>query len=101
MSRPCAAHAMTRSRSCRHHLLLCLLLMPPAAACMAAAPDFPTKPIRLIVPFAPGGGNDTVARLIGQGLSGNLGQPVVIDNRAGAGGVVGAELAARAAADGY
>src|SRR4051794_13766174 len=92
---------MTPSRFPSLCLLLCLLLVLPAGACVAAAPDFPNKPIRLIVPFAPGGGNDTVARLIGQGLSGNLGQPVVIDNRAGAGGVVGAELAARAAPDGY
>src|SRR5438874_11994837 len=70
------------------------------AACAAAA-DYPDRPVRLIVPFAAGGGNDTVARLIGARLSSALGQPVVIDNRAGAGGVVGAELAARAPPDGY
>lgn len=65
------------------------------------ADDYPSRSIRLIVPFAAGGGNDTVARLVGQGLAAELGQPVVIDNRPGAGGIVGAEAAARAPADGY
>jgi tripartite-type tricarboxylate transporter receptor subunit TctC len=67
----------------------------------ALAQVYPSKPIRLIVPFAAGGGNDNVARLVGKRLADSLGQPVVIDNRPGAGGVVGAELAAKAAADGY
>jgi tripartite-type tricarboxylate transporter receptor subunit TctC len=62
---------------------------------------YPSKPIRLIVPFAAGGGNDNVARLVGKRLADGLGQPVIVDNRPGAGGVVGAELAARAAPDGY
>ena len=62
---------------------------------------YPSKPIRLIVPFAAGGGNDNVARLVGKRLSDSLGQPLVIDNRPGAGGVLGAELAAKAAPDGY
>ncbi|MBV9189966.1 MAG: tripartite tricarboxylate transporter substrate binding protein [Betaproteobacteria bacterium] len=66
-----------------------------------AAAQYPTKPIHLIVPFPPGGGNDTVARAIAQQISPELGQPVVIDNRPGAGGSVGAELAAKAPADGY
>src|SRR5216117_990374 len=66
-----------------------------------ALAQFPAKAIHLIVPFPPGGGNDTVARAIGQQLGPDLGQPVVIDNRPGAGGSVGAELAARAPADGY
>src|SRR5438132_5691742 len=71
------------------------------AATLAGAQPFPTKPLHLIVPFPPGGGNDTVARAIAQQLGPDLGQPVVIDNRPGAGGSVGAELAARAPADGY
>ena len=75
-------------------LLLCV-------AALAQAQSYPTKPIHLIVPFPPGGGNDTVARAIGQQISPELGQPVVIDNRPGAGGSVGAELAAKAAPDGY
>ena len=65
------------------------------------AQDYPVKPIRLLVPFAPGGGNDTVARAMAQQLTVSLGQPVVVDNKAGAGGVVGADLAAKAAPDGY
>ena len=76
-------------------------LLLAAALPSAAATDYPTRPIRLIVPFAAGGGNDTVARLVGQRLVARLGQPVVVDNRPGAGGTVGAELAAKAAPDGY
>jgi tripartite-type tricarboxylate transporter receptor subunit TctC len=64
-------------------------------------PTYPTKPIRFIVPFPPGGGNDTIARTIGQKITEAWGTQVVIDNRAGAGGVIGAELAAKAAPDGY
>lgn len=65
------------------------------------AQDYPRKPVRLIVPFAAGGGNDTIARAIAQQLSAGFAQQVYVDNRAGAGGVVGAELAAKAPADGY
>ncbi len=67
----------------------------------AFAQSYPTKPIRLIVPFAAGGGNDNVARLVGKSLSDSLGQQMVIDNRPGAGGVLGAELAAKSPPDGY
>ena len=70
-------------------------------ATAALAQSYPAKPIRLIVPFAAGGGNDNVARLVGKHLSDNLGQQLVIDNRPGAGGVLGAELAAKAVPDGY
>lgn len=65
------------------------------------AADYPDRPIKLVVPFAAGGGNDAVARNIAQRISVGLGQQVVVDNRAGAGGVVGAEVAARSPADGY
>ncbi len=81
--------------------LLATLLLSAAALGQAQGPAYPTKPIHLIVPFPPGGGNDTVARAIGQQVSPELGQPVVIDNRPGAGGSVGAELAAKAPPDGY
>ena len=66
-----------------------------------AASAYPTKSIRLIVPLAPGGGNDTIARLIGVKISPTLGQRVVIDNRPGAGGIIGVEIVAKAPADGY
>ena len=75
-------------------VLLCL-------AALAQAQSYPAKPIHLIVPFPPGGGNDTVARAIAQQIGPDLGQPVVIDNKPGAGGAVGAELAAKAPPDGY
>src|SRR5437868_6888870 len=62
---------------------------------------YPSRPIRLIVPFAPGGSNDIMARLVGQKFSGAFGQQVVVDNRAGASGIAGTEIAARSAPDGY
>ena len=63
--------------------------------------DYPNKPIRMIVPFPPGGVTDIVARTVSLKLSAELGQPIVIENRAGASGAIGAELGARAAPDGY
>src|SRR5438128_4253975 len=67
----------------------------------AAAESFPTRPIRLIVPYPAGGGTDIVARVLGQKLSESLGQPVIIDNRGGAGGTIGTAQAAKSAPDGY
>jgi len=82
-------------------MLAALFVVTLAGALPVCAQEYPRKPIRLIVPFAPGGGNDTVARAISQSAGASLGQPVVVDNRAGAGGMLGAELAARSPPDGY
>jgi tripartite-type tricarboxylate transporter receptor subunit TctC len=71
------------------------------APTLASAQDFPTKPIRLIVPFPPGGPNDIIARVIGQRMSELTKQPVVIDNRGGQGGVLGTDAVAKAQPDGY
>ena len=67
----------------------------------AAAQGYPSKPMRVIVPYAPGGATDIIERLVGQKLTERLGQPVIVDNRPGAGGVIGAEAGARAPADGH
>jgi tripartite-type tricarboxylate transporter receptor subunit TctC len=78
------------------------ILFASAAFCVAAqAQTYPAKPIRLIVPNAPGGGTDTVARLIAEKLSPHLGQQILVDNRGGAGGRIAAELVARSPKDGY
>ena len=71
------------------------------AASAAQAQTFPTKPIRIIVPFAAGGGSDTVTRIVASKLAERLGQPVTIENRGGAGGNLGMEAGARSAPDGY
>jgi tripartite-type tricarboxylate transporter receptor subunit TctC len=76
-------------------------LLLAAGASSAFAADWPTKPITLVVPFVAGGTTDIVARTIGQKLSESLKQPVIIDNRGGAGGTVGATIASKAPADGY
>jgi len=72
-----------------------------AAAASAGAQVFPSKTVRIIVAFPPGGGTDIVARIIGQKLADGYGHQVIVDNRAGAAGVIGTELAARSAPDGY
>jgi tripartite-type tricarboxylate transporter receptor subunit TctC len=76
---------------------LSVLLLPA----LAAAEDFPNKPIRLIVPFPAGGPNDIIARVVGQRMSELIKQPVLIDNRGGQGGVLGTDAVAKAAPDGY
>jgi tripartite-type tricarboxylate transporter receptor subunit TctC len=85
-------------RISRNLLLLgCVWLM----SALAHAQDYPTKPLRLIVPFAPGGGNDALARIVSAKLGAALGQQVVVENKAGANGAVGTEFVTKAAPDGY
>ncbi|MFN9503350.1 MAG: tripartite tricarboxylate transporter substrate binding protein [Rubrivivax sp.] len=84
----------------RRHILAALPLL--ACSLGALAQDgWPNKPVRLVVPFAPGGSTDVVARMVGQRLSSLWGQTVVVENRAGAGGNVGADVVAKAPGDGY
>jgi tripartite-type tricarboxylate transporter receptor subunit TctC len=80
---------------------LMVLVLGLCAAIAASAQDWPAKPVRFIVPYPPGGGTDVIARIVQSRLSEALGQPVVIENRGGAGGALGTEAAARSAPDGY
>ena len=70
-------------------------------ATLAPASDYPTHPIRLIVPYAPGGGADSVARIVAKRVSETIGQPIVIENRGGAGSIIGTDLVAKSEPDGY
>lgn len=98
-----SGHIVTRksNRRCSLEALWLSALLVLAASGCALAQTYPSKPITFVVPYAPGGGGDIVARTIGQPLSRALKEQVVIDNRAGVGGNLGAALAARAAPDGY
>jgi tripartite-type tricarboxylate transporter receptor subunit TctC len=78
-------------------LAICAL----GAAAQSSVQAYPSKPIKFVVPFAPGGGTDLVARIIGAKMSESMGQPVVVENRGGAGGQIGTAFAAKQAADGY
>ena len=81
--------------------LIALFAVAGPARAAAPAASYPTKTIRLIVPFAPGGSNDIMARLVGQNFTESMGQQVVVDNRAGASGIIGTDIAAKAPPDGY
>ena len=82
-------------------VLSCLMLAGAAWAQQRPASDFPNKPIRFVVPFVPGGPMDVIGRLVGQKLLASWGQNVIIDNRAGAGGIIGTDIAAKSPPDGY
>jgi len=90
-----------RSRSSQAAVLLAAASLALAAAAAHGADAYPSRPVRLVVPYAPGGNTDVLARLIGQGLTRSLGQQVVIDNRPGGNTLIGTELVARANPDGY
>ena len=80
---------------------ICCVVFICCFASAVLAQDYPSKPIRLVVPYPPGGSTDIVARIIGQKLTESWGQPVIVDNRAGASGIIGTELVAKAQPDGY
>lgn len=82
-------------------LKISLFCVPVLWISSVAAQTYPAKPVRIIAPFPPGGGTDLFARSVGQKLTTALGQQIVVDNRSGAGGMIGSELVARAAPDGY
>ena len=89
-----------------HRVMLSVVVAAGCAASMSTAgpvvaQDYPVKSVRFVLPFPPGGGTDTLARIVGQQLSKTMGQSMVMDNRPGAGANIGAEIAARAAPDGY
>ena len=78
-----------------------VVVLALAASSLAWAQDYPAKPVRVVVPYPPGGPTDVIVRVIANRLTESLGQPVVVENRAGASGMIGAELVAKAAPDGY
>ena len=85
----------------RTPLIALLAALTTCATPIAQAQTWPVKPVRLIIPFPPGGSNDVVGRMFGQQLGERLGQSVLIDNRGGAGSTIGTDAAAKSPADGY
>jgi len=100
VSNRCITRRRITAASCKLVIGLCASLLV-ASALPALAQDYPNKPIRVIVPYSPGGGTDVLSRALGEKLSAALGQTVVIDNRPGANGAIGSQAVARSAPDGY
>ena len=94
-------HSSSRTLKLLAMLSLASGLLAAQPAARAAQADWPARPVHLVVPFAPGGSNDVIARQLAQALTGKLGQTVVVENRAGAGGVIGANAVASSTPDGY
>src|SRR3954466_11033307 len=92
---------MTTFREILRHSLPRLFFLVAVVAAAQVSAQYPTHPIRLIVPAAPGGGTDITARSFTPALAEHLGQPVVIENHGGAGGMIGSDIVAKAAPDGY
>lgn len=105
IGRDCGMNVATKSASSTSVAILRRLVFAAAVVAIAigevTAADFPTRPITLIVPYPAGGGNDVIARLVAAKMSLSLGQPIVIENRGGAGSTIGTRDAARSPADGY
>ena len=80
---------------------LALVLAAQCVMGAALAADYPTKPIKMVVPYAPGGGADAVARIVAKKVSESIGQPIVIENKGGAGSILGTDMVAKAEPDGY
>lgn len=85
----------------RVFVLCCYLAAGGFTICVAHSQPYPTRPIRLLVPYPPGGGTDIIARIVGQKLTENVGQQIIVDNRGGAGGTIGTDIVAKSAPDGY
>jgi tripartite-type tricarboxylate transporter receptor subunit TctC len=96
-----ATHSIAKHSMVRVLVAICTILVALSAVSARAADEYPSRPLRMIVPFPPGGPADTLGRIVAEKLAVSFGQPVVVDNRAGAGGNIGMEIGAKAAADGY
>jgi len=92
---------MKRRLLCQSLLGVCLAASAAAVSAQGAAASYPSRPIKIVVPFAPGGTTDALARLVGQRMTQDWGQPVVVENKPGAGATLGADAVAKAAPDGY